>query len=233
MSAASEGHAAREELEVATELEDRRVNVENPELEEPTANPARLGRPGPQALPAQRDRPEEARQENRGRQEILAHQGSRRARRLLPGRRRRARLAARSHRPSLRPSRPVRSRSRLVTRGDRLRRLIQRDPQKYFWPAVVEVMLELGWKPPTMTDRQMERLLDDLGASTLAKLELSPTETRLIQLFADGRQRNEIAAELGVSEETIKTYLKKAYARLGARNAAHAVAIGFRNGILK
>jgi len=48
-------------------------------------------------------------------------------------------------------------------RSKRLRELIARDPDKFFWPAVIEVMLELGWKPPPLESEALDHILDDLG----------------------------------------------------------------------
>ncbi|HET7481938.1 MAG TPA: LuxR C-terminal-related transcriptional regulator, partial [Actinomycetota bacterium] len=42
----------------------------------------------------------------------------------------------------------------------------------------------------------------------------------------------EIAEQLFVSEETVKTYLKQLYRKLSVRDRAEAVAEGFRRGLV-
>lgn len=122
---------------------------------------------------------------------------------------------------------------RHAARNRRLRQLLDSDPARYFWAAVIDVMVEEGWTPGPMDDRTVHRLLDDLGEhSPLAKLELSPMETEVLAGLADGKRRDEIAAQLGTGSESVKTRTENLYRRLGARNASHAVAIGFRQGIL-
>lgn len=62
---------------------------------------------------------------------------------------------------------------------------------------------------------------------------LSPREREVLQLAAGGLENKEIAAALGLSEATVKGYLKSAFERLGAHSRAEAVAIGLRLGILE
>lgn len=62
---------------------------------------------------------------------------------------------------------------------------------------------------------------------------LSPRELQIIQGIAEGKTKGQIAAELFVSPATVKTHIERAYLKLGARNAAHAVAIAYQAGALK
>lgn len=62
---------------------------------------------------------------------------------------------------------------------------------------------------------------------------LSPRESQVLQLVADGCENKQIAKDLGVSEATVKTYLKNVFARLGVRSRAEAVAVGLRIGIIE
>lgn len=54
---------------------------------------------------------------------------------------------------------------------------------------------------------------------------LTPRQTEILALTAQGYSNAEIAAELGTSLETVKTHMRKALERLGARNRTHAVAL--------
>lgn len=127
----------------------------------------------------------------------------------------------------------------MKSRSERLRELIQRDPSKFFWPAVVEVLIELGWKPPLPTDKALEQILDDMSNKGVryvpenATLTLSPVQTQVLYLMSKGYNRREAGTVLGTSEETVKTHVTKASRRLGAINTTHAVAIALREGLIE
>lgn len=57
---------------------------------------------------------------------------------------------------------------------------------------------------------------------------LTRRQREILQLLANGESTTVAARELDLSEETVKTHMKNAMARLGARNRSHAVAIGLR-----
>lgn len=48
------------------------------------------------------------------------------------------------------------------------------------------------------------------------RLALAPQQTRIVELILYGKADKEIAAELGLSVPTVRTYLRRAYHRLGA-----------------
>ena len=57
-------------------------------------------------------------------------------------------------------------------------------------------------------------------------------EVQVLQLISDGLANREIGQHLFLSEETVKSHVRHLLAKLQARSRAHAVAIGFRRGIL-
>ena len=63
--------------------------------------------------------------------------------------------------------------------------------------------------------------------------KVTPRELEVLGLVADGLSTREIASRLWVTEETVKTHVRRLHDRLGARTRAHAVAIAFRTGILR
>jgi DNA-binding NarL/FixJ family response regulator len=69
-------------------------------------------------------------------------------------------------------------------------------------------------------------------ASNAAGQALSPSETRVLVLIADGLSNKEIAARLSVTEEAVKGQVKNILAKLDARDRTHAAVIGLRNGII-
>ena len=61
---------------------------------------------------------------------------------------------------------------------------------------------------------------------------LSPRERDALRLVAGGATNPEIAAELGVARETVKTLLARAFAKLGTTRRAEAVSEAHRQGLL-
>jgi len=62
--------------------------------------------------------------------------------------------------------------------------------------------------------------------------KLSPRERQVLQLVADGYENKQIAAELELSEATVKTYLRGVFERLEVSSRAEAVAVGLRLGVI-
>jgi DNA-binding NarL/FixJ family response regulator len=61
---------------------------------------------------------------------------------------------------------------------------------------------------------------------------LSPREISVLTLVAGGNANKEIAAQLSVSEESVKSYVRSILAKLGANDRTHAVTIGLKRGII-
>jgi DNA-binding NarL/FixJ family response regulator len=74
------------------------------------------------------------------------------------------------------------------------------------------------------------RLMGQLRAP--AKEPLSPRELEVLGLIARGHSNREAAAQLFISEATVKTHLLHLYAKLGVRDRAAAVAVAFERGLL-
>jgi DNA-binding CsgD family transcriptional regulator len=53
----------------------------------------------------------------------------------------------------------------------------------------------------------------------------------VLELVADGYSTAEIARALWITQDTVRTHVKRTLTRLGARTRAHAVAIAFREGL--
>jgi len=66
------------------------------------------------------------------------------------------------------------------------------------------------------------------------QLEQEPTlrEIEVLQLVCDGLVNREIGERLFLSEETVKSHVRHLLAKLQARSRAHAVAVGFRRGLI-
>jgi DNA-binding NarL/FixJ family response regulator len=57
-------------------------------------------------------------------------------------------------------------------------------------------------------------------------------EIQVLQLIAEGLVNREIGQQLFLSEETVKSHVRHLLAKLQARSRAHAVAVGFRRGLI-
>lgn len=62
---------------------------------------------------------------------------------------------------------------------------------------------------------------------------LSPREREVLQLVANGYENKQVATELGLSEATVKTYMRGIFERLEVTSRAEAVAVGLRLGVIQ
>jgi len=69
--------------------------------------------------------------------------------------------------------------------------------------------------------------------SAAEKLGLTERECDVLRLIVQGRTNSEIAAELYVSEATVKTHINHIFAKLGARDRAHAVVLAHQLGLAR
>lgn len=61
---------------------------------------------------------------------------------------------------------------------------------------------------------------------------LSPRERSVLRLLAAGKTNRQVAEELGIAPETVKTLVSRSFAKLGAGRRAEAVATAQRMGLL-
>ena len=62
---------------------------------------------------------------------------------------------------------------------------------------------------------------------------LTPAEVRVLRLIAEGNANKEIAAQLSISEETVKSQVRNILSKLGAKDRTHAAMIGLKRGIIE
>ena len=74
--------------------------------------------------------------------------------------------------------------------------------------------------------------LRDLNPSSSRRSRnLTQRELDVLELVAEGYSTAKIATVLWITEDTVRTHIKRILARLGASTRAQAVAIAFREGL--
>jgi DNA-binding NarL/FixJ family response regulator len=62
---------------------------------------------------------------------------------------------------------------------------------------------------------------------------LTPAEVRVLRMIAEGNANKEIAAQLSVSEDTVKGQVGNILSKLGATDRTHAARISLKRGIIE
>ena len=78
--------------------------------------------------------------------------------------------------------------------------------------------------PPEIAAQVAEHVADDF---------LTRREMDVLRSIAAGNANKEVAAQLAITEETVKHHVKNILAKLDAKDRTHAVAIGLKRGIFE
>jgi DNA-binding NarL/FixJ family response regulator len=88
---------------------------------------------------------------------------------------------------------------------------------------------------PTVTRRLISEFAGPHRAGnppSTALSALTPRETQVLQLVAEGLSNQEIARRLTVTDETVKTHVSRMLAKLGLRDRTQAVVAAYENGLV-
>ena len=69
-------------------------------------------------------------------------------------------------------------------------------------------------------------------AEHAGEVDLSARELEVLGLIAHGNANKEIAAQLAITEETVKSHIRRILDKLGANDRTHAVMIALKRGII-
>jgi DNA-binding NarL/FixJ family response regulator len=87
---------------------------------------------------------------------------------------------------------------------------------------------------PAITKRLIEQFARAAPPSTPSRqiASLTPREREVLTLIARGLSNREIAAELVLSEATVKTHVKRVLAKLEVRDRVQAVVVAYEAGLV-
>jgi DNA-binding NarL/FixJ family response regulator len=89
-----------------------------------------------------------------------------------------------------------------------------------------------GWIPPAVIGDVLRRLVGAPADGEESLLSgLTRREAEVLQCMVDGRSRAEIAAELGLSSNTVRTHVQNLLAKLGTHSALEAITVAMRAGM--
>jgi DNA-binding NarL/FixJ family response regulator len=99
------------------------------------------------------------------------------------------------------------------------------------WPAALKWLKETGWHAQTVDTAagQCPRIDVTLSVEGAA---LPVRELQVLVGMSEGKSNAEIGEGMHLGEQTVKTYARRLFVRLGARDRAHAVAIAYQRQIL-
>lgn len=107
---------------------------------------------------------------------------------------------------------------------------------EHLFDAVRVVAAGDGLLAPTVTRRLIAEFARIRPGRTAARAPradaLTPCETEVLRLIAEGLSNPEIAARLHVGEETVKTHVSRVLAKLGLRDRTQVVVAAYESGLV-
>jgi DNA-binding NarL/FixJ family response regulator len=98
--------------------------------------------------------------------------------------------------------------------------------------AIRAVKQGAGFLQAEVTKPLLKRLVVDARLEA-ERSNLTLREIQILEFLSEGKSNKEIAGFLSISDETVKTHLKRLYEKLGASDRAQAVAIALRQNLIE
>lgn len=107
------------------------------------------------------------------------------------------------------------------------------DETKFGWLDAPDLSFSTPFKSDTSLDFPMTEATSHPHDALQPMLCLSPREKEVLLWAGRGKSAWETAQLLGLSEATVKSYIRNACSRLGVKNKTHAVAICLTHGLFR
>lgn len=114
--------------------------------------------------------------------------------------------------------------------------LVKDAPRQQIVDGVRAVASGESLASPSVTRRLIERVTSGGGRPLRPHPgldRLTPREREVLEHLARGRSNTEIAADLFLSEKTVKTHVGNVFAKLGVADRVHAVIAAYESGIVR
>jgi two-component system, NarL family, response regulator LiaR len=76
------------------------------------------------------------------------------------------------------------------------------------------------------------QLMDEFARQSYQETGLSPRQRDILTGLVQGKTNREIAADLSLSEKTVKNYMRSVFSALGCRDRTEAAIVGIRRGLV-
>jgi DNA-binding NarL/FixJ family response regulator len=110
--------------------------------------------------------------------------------------------------------------------------LLKGAPREEIFTAIRVVYAGGSLLQPVVASKLLRRVSGENQHEPVTE-NLTPREQDVLNLLAQGLQNKEIAAELVITERTVKFYVSSILAKLGAGNRTEAVTIAVQRGLVK
>jgi DNA-binding NarL/FixJ family response regulator len=110
--------------------------------------------------------------------------------------------------------------------------LLKKTPPKQLLQAIAEAAHGGAPMSPEIA-RKVVSLFQTVRPPALVDHDLTPQETRLLRLLSDGHSYESAGANLNVSVNTVRNYVRSVYEKLHVHSKSEAVSKALRQGILR
>ena len=81
--------------------------------------------------------------------------------------------------------------------------------------------------------KYLQREVANILGENFGQEELTPSERKILQAIVAGKANKEIAYDLNVSENTVKTHVKNVFEKLGVSDRTSAATLAIRRGLVR